>query len=70
MLLKEGRCIISLSASVPSDTSIDRVKGALLTLLGVALLMSLAAPEVHELLMHCIQSAAVERADGIYQLQE
>lgn len=46
------------------------VVGGWLTFLHVALLVSLAAPKVHELLMHRIQSVAVQGADSIYQLQE
>lgn len=42
----------------------------MLTLLQVALLVSLATPKVHELLMHCIQSVAIQGADSIYQLKE
>lgn len=45
-------------------------QGHKLTLLQVALLVSLTAPKVHELLMHRIQSRAVQGADSIYQLQE
>lgn len=45
-------------------------RGKALTLLQVALLVSFTAPKVHELLMHCIQSVAVQGADSINQLKE
>ena len=41
-----------------------------LTLLCVALLVSFTAAQVHQLLVHVVQSIAVQTADSIYQLQK